>query len=171
MAKQINDGVGGVVKKVKEVPFSIGGVVKKAKKGVCSIGGVVKEFFVSETVLWNGSSLQNGATYKDSNNRILQYSYSSGALSGKSIVLKFKNSWSSNSSGYIYITAYTNSTSVKKVNKFKQAWTAGQEYVYSFDSLEGFSSVTMLGVYFTYVEDGETINSKIADIYSYIAIR
>lgn len=45
MAKQINVGVGGVVKKVKEVPFSIGGVIKKAKKGVCGVGGVVKTFF------------------------------------------------------------------------------------------------------------------------------
>ena len=45
MAKQINVGVGGVVKTVKKVPFSIGGIVKQAKKGVCGVGGVVKEFF------------------------------------------------------------------------------------------------------------------------------
>lgn len=53
MAKQINAGVGGVVKKVSKVPISIGGVVKEVKKGVCGIGGVVKEFFNSEYVVYD----------------------------------------------------------------------------------------------------------------------
>lgn len=47
MAKQINIGVGGVVKKVSKVPASIGGVVKEMKKGVCGVGGVVKEFWTA----------------------------------------------------------------------------------------------------------------------------
>ena len=53
MAKQINIGVGGVMKKVKKVPASIGGVVKEMKKGVCGVGGVVKEFFNSEFVIYD----------------------------------------------------------------------------------------------------------------------
>lgn len=53
MAKQINIGVGGVVKKVKKVPASIGGVVKEMKKGVCGIDGVVKEFFRSEFTIYD----------------------------------------------------------------------------------------------------------------------
>ena len=45
MPKQINVGINGVVKTVKEVPLSINGVVKKATKGVCGVDGTVREFF------------------------------------------------------------------------------------------------------------------------------
>lgn len=47
MAKQNDACVGGVIKKVSEVPICIGGVIKEAKKGVCCVGGVIKEFFQS----------------------------------------------------------------------------------------------------------------------------
>lgn len=53
MAKQINIGYGGAVKKVKEVPFSIGGAIKKAKKGFCGVGGAVKEFFTSNPLVFS----------------------------------------------------------------------------------------------------------------------
>lgn len=61
MAKQINVGVDGVVKKVKEVPLCIDGVVKKAKKGVCGVGGVVKEFFASAYQLFGNVSMVTGS--------------------------------------------------------------------------------------------------------------
>lgn len=45
MPKQINVGVNGAVKTVKEVPLCINGVIKKAIKGVCGVNGAVREFF------------------------------------------------------------------------------------------------------------------------------
>ena len=45
MAKQINLGIGGVVKTVKGVYAGVGGVVKTVKSGKCGIGGAVKTFF------------------------------------------------------------------------------------------------------------------------------
>lgn len=50
MAKQINVGVGGAVKKVSKVYASVGGAVKEIKKGVAGVGGAVKEFFTSNLI-------------------------------------------------------------------------------------------------------------------------
>lgn len=60
MAKQINVGIGGVVKKVSKVPAAIGGVVKEMKKGVCGVGGVIKTFFESNFLLYNNGEWGNG---------------------------------------------------------------------------------------------------------------
>lgn len=60
MAKQINIGVGGVVKKMSKVPVAIGGVVKEVKKGVCGIGGVVKEFFTSNPLTYSFTNHSGG---------------------------------------------------------------------------------------------------------------
>ena len=125
----------------------------------------------SELVLWNGS-LQNGAKYQDSDNTLLQYSYSSGAMSGKTIVIKLKDSYTSRQSVILYISSFQHSTLVNKVNKlYNDSWNAGQEYSYSLDNLEGFSDYTMLGVYFRYSDGDETVFPTIADTFSYIAIR
>lgn len=70
MAKQINVGVGGVVKKVSKPTFSVGGVVKTAKKGVCGVGGVVKEFYAGEYVLYDRGTNYAGLTASNSDNEV-----------------------------------------------------------------------------------------------------
>lgn len=50
MAKQINVGIGGAVKKVSKLYAGVGGVVKQIKKGVAGVGGVVKTFYESSTI-------------------------------------------------------------------------------------------------------------------------
>lgn len=94
MAKQINVGVGGVVKKVSKVPISIGGVVKQVKKGVCGVGGVVKEFFsgiitFSSTNGYYSNSFKNGCTtiHGSSDSAASFYAYSSD-IGNKSVSMK-----------------------------------------------------------------------------------
>lgn len=67
MAKQINVGVGGAVKKVSKVPICIGGVVKQAKKGVAGVGGAVKEFFSSGYDLYSYGSNPAGFYFQSYN--------------------------------------------------------------------------------------------------------
>ncbi len=91
MAKQINAGIGGVVKKVKKVPFSIGGVVKEAKKGVCGIGGVVKTFYTSEYAS-------------------IQEAYNDGALSSLVVQWGYDKDDGEEWSQYSYVSSFTPSS-------------------------------------------------------------
>lgn len=104
MAKQINIGVGGVVKKVSKVPASIGGVVKQMKKGVCGIGGVVKTFFTGNVIYEDGGEGYDLETY-------LSVTTGLGCLVSKeSDYLSFSVVGYSNSSGtmsYSYAGVYT----------------------------------------------------------------
>lgn len=70
MAKEIDLGYGGAVKKVKKVYGGVGGAVKELKKGYCGVGGAVKTFFAKEA--FTSYTVENslGKTYDAGNSAI-----------------------------------------------------------------------------------------------------
>lgn len=149
MAKQINQCIGGVVKKVSKVSLAIGGVVKQAKKGVCGIGGVVKEFFTNSLILWDGSNLQNGCTWQHNRYRFY-YTMTAGELIGKKLVVVPKTKLSES---YINVHTYkpngifvehylcSNGTLQSLPKYAASSWTAGTQYTFNF-SLMGYYDTT-----------------------------
>lgn len=116
MAKQINVGIGGVVKTVKSVYTGIGGVVKTVKSGKCGIGGVVKEFFASEYVLYEeGNNVVNFSSHYNTNvefytDAILIESYKKMAVIKSSSAVDFSkyNELHINMRGYNLTYGYVN---------------------------------------------------------------
>lgn len=173
MAKQINVGVGGVVKTVKEVPISIGGVVKKAQKGVCGVGGVVKTFYESELVLWDGSSVQNGAKWYGSNTGYnLDYAFDKGALNNKTLVIKFKKSVTAcvdiiTMATHNYLDAVGNV--INSGDGYDSSWKTSTEYVYSCSKLKSISSVTSMRIQLTSISAESALDLR--TYINYIALK
>lgn len=183
MAKQINTCVGGVIRTVNKVPLSVGGVVREAKKGVCCVAGVIREFYQNEIVLWDGSNLLNGAVNGGSSSSTissLKYSFDAGSLQDRNLVVIGNSGVESHDRGALQLTltphqstTYFVGNTGKQSNVWSQvasAWTAGQEYIIPFSSLNNgsFEKITAFDIkYFT----GDNNYRTLPLWASYIAIR
>ena len=170
MAKQINVGIDGVIKKVSKVTCGVDGVVKTVKKGTCGIDGVVKEFFASELVLYN-NGVQNGATFIS--NKELKYTGTAGFLANKSIIIKLKQA-ASNSSATFYLEGanvqMVNSSGVKKLGYTEASsdWSANTEYIIQASVLAFSDTTSYLTLAFS---NRNGTKQTFSDYISYVAIR
>lgn len=175
MAKQINVGVDGVVRTVKEVPISIGGVVKKAQKGVCGVGGVVKTFFEAQNdlILWNGTNLLNGASWWSTNSEHLYYTYTPSNLIGKYLVVVPKT----NMTGCcIAVKTNVNTTShyfspnggeYTSAASASGSWSVGKEYLFSLNNVANAN----IANFHAYIQNAQSGSKTFKDNIQYMAIR
>lgn len=174
MAKQINVGVGGVVKKVSKVPISIGGVVKQVKKWVCGVGGVVKEFFTSSiisSVTKNNViiSTNDGTKISFTNNDTSKayYLYIYGDFGGKTFSVKGLNQgkqltcYAVNSSGTKTAIGYWKEDDTSWVTH-TGTFASDITHVYYYQSTFSETYGTNRGTIYSFIVDGQELLSEIS---------
>ena len=148
-----------------------------------SLGGTynVEMVKIIDVVLWNGSAAQNGAS-AISNGTIDTLSFSNiSALSGKSLVIKPKNAYSSGCvsieaykdstfKGYTYVSSsIATSNETKGYNTTKSAWSAGVEYIIPCSKIKGITESNKINIKFR--DCAKSTYPALSTVFSYIAIR